>query len=391
MEFEFSEAERDFVADVRAFVEKEVQKPGVRPKGGVGARYKMTDGRRSFMKELAKAGYLGISWPKEFGGKGMSSRYDYLLQETVAYLNAPGTGKGIGIIGRSIMTHGTDEQKETLLPLILNAEIEWAIGYSEPDSGSDLASLKLKAVREGDGWRINGQKRFNTSVNRADWYFLAARTDNSGPKHRGITLFLIDLKNTPGITAVPMHCVSDEETCEVFFDDVFVADTQRFGEEGNGFRLISQALDFERHSLFPHGTQQRIFDTFLEWVKTAVRDGAPVSQDPDVRREVARLAVRIEAGRMLSFNALGREGYDAAVACAMNKMTGSETYQHLANRITDVIGPATMLRTDAEDEVCDGLFEWIHRAGIILTIGAGANEVQRNIIARRGLGLPNPN
>lgn len=390
MDFEFSPEERAWQDEAQAYIRKCAGKPGVQVKGAEATRYIDTPERRGFMKDLAEGGYLGVTWPKELGGKGLPMVYDYLLNEACAYENAPSVGKGLGIIGRSIMKHGTPEQRAFFLPKILNAEIEWAIGYSEPDSGSDLASLKIKAIRDGDGWRINGQKRFTTSAHFGDWYYLATRTDASGPKHKGITMFLIDLKNTPGITVNPMFCINGERTNEVFLDNVYVPDSQRFGPEGEGFKIISEALDFERHVLFPHNYQQRIFDKFVEWARVAKRDGEPVRNDPSVRSAVARLSVLIETARLHSLSVLALEGYEAAVASAMTKITSSELFQHMANVISSVIGPITMLRPDAEGELCDGLFELIHRAGVILTVGAGTNEIQRNIIARRGLGLPNP-
>lgn len=390
MDFEFSPEERAWADEARAYIRKCAAKPGVRVIGAEATRYIDSPERRGFMKDLAEGGYLGVSWPKELGGKGLSTRYDYLLNEICAYENAPSPGKGIGIIGRSMAKHGTPEQKAFFLPKILKAEIEWAIGYSEPEAGSDLASLKIKATRDGDGWRINGQKRFTTSAHFGDWYYLATRTDATGPKHKGITLFLIDLKNTPGIQINPMFCINGERTNEVFLDNVYVPDTQRFGPEGEGFKVISEALDFERHILFPHNYQQRIFDKFVEWVRTATRDGEPVRNDPAVRSAVAKLSVLLEEGRLHSYSVVALEGYQAAVAAAMTKITSSELFQHMANVITTVVGPETMLRIDSEGAIEDGLFELIHRAGVILTIGAGGNEIQRNIIARRGLGLPNP-
>lgn len=390
MDFEFSPEEQAWAEEAQEYVRKCAAKPGVQVKGAEATRYVDSPARRGFMKDLAEGGYLGLSWPKELGGKGLSVRYDFLLNEICAYENAPAVGKGLGIIGRSIMKHGTEEQRAFFLPKILNGEIEWAIGYSEPEAGSDLASLKIKATRDGDGWRINGQKRFTTSAHFGDWYYLATRTDASGPKHKGITMFLIDLHNTPGIQINPMYCINGERTNEVFLDNVYVPDTQRFGPEGEGFRVISEALDFERHVLLPHNYQQRIFDKFLEWVKTAKRDGQPVKNDPAVRSAVAKLAVLLETASLHNLSVLSLEGYEAAVAASMNKINASELFQHLGNVISVVVGPQTMLRTDAEGDLCEGLFELIHRAGVILTIGAGSNEIQRNIIARRGLGLPNP-
>jgi alkylation response protein AidB-like acyl-CoA dehydrogenase len=390
MDFEFLPEERAWQEEARAYIRQHVTKPGVQVKGAEATRYIDTPERREFMKAMAKGGYLGVSWPKEVGGKGLSYRYDYLLNEVCAEENAPSMGKGVGIIGRSVMKHGTPEQKAYFLNKILNAEIEWAIGYSEPNSGSDLASLSIKATRDGDGWRINGQKRFTTSAHFGDWYYVATRTDASGSKHKGITMFLIDLKNTPGLQINPMYCVNGERTNEVFLDNVYVPDSQRFGPLGEGFKVISQALDFERHILFPHGYQKRIFEKFLTWVRTATRDGKPVRQDPRVRSAVAKLSVMLESERLHSLSVVALEGYEATVAAAMCKIVSSELFQHLANVISDIIGPQALLRTDAKDSIEDGLFELIHRAGLILTVGAGTNEIQRNIIARRGLGLPNP-
>src|SRR5690606_2595686 len=330
MDFEFSPEERAWAEQAQAYIKQCAAKPGVRIKGAEATRFVDTAEKRGFMKDLAKGGYLGVSWPKELGGQGSSARYDYRLNEACAYENAPAVGKGIGIIGRSMARHGTPEQQAYFLPKILNAEIEWAIGYSEPEAGSDLASLKIKATRDGDGWRINGQKRFTTSAHFGDWYYLATRTDASGPKHKGITLFLIDLHNTPGIHITPMYCINGERTNEVFLDNVYVPDSQRFGGEGEGFKIISEALDFERFTLFPHNIQQRIFDKFLEWVRTATRDGEPVRNDPVARNAVARLSVLVETGRMHSVSVLALEGYEAAVAAAMNKTFGSELFQHMA-------------------------------------------------------------
>src|SRR5690606_17495066 len=183
MEFEFLPEELAWAEQAQAYVRQCAAKPGVQVKGAEATRYIDSPERRQFMKDLSAGGYLGLSWPVELGGQGLSSRYDYLLNEICAYENAPAVGKGIGIIGRSMAKHGTPEQKAYFLPKILNAEIEWAIGCSEPDAGSGLASLKIKAVRDGDGWRINGQKRFTTSAHSGDWYCLATRTDASGPKH----------------------------------------------------------------------------------------------------------------------------------------------------------------------------------------------------------------
>jgi alkylation response protein AidB-like acyl-CoA dehydrogenase len=199
MDFDFSPEERAFRAEAAAYIKANI-KEGVINDGHAGANYTDTPARREFIRALAKKGLLGLSWPKEYGGKGMPFIYDYHLLEELCLAGAPQTGKGIGIIGQTLIRHGTEFQKQLLLPKILSGEIEWAIGYSEPEAGSDLAALKLKATRDpnGHGWRLNGQKRFNTSAHYGDWYWLAARTDPNAPKHKGITLFMFDIAEARG-------------------------------------------------------------------------------------------------------------------------------------------------------------------------------------------------
>jgi len=389
MDFDYTPEEKAFRKEVAEVVRAGVAKPGVLS-DGMGVRYVDTPERRGFIKELADAGYLGVSWGTEYGGQGKSTIYDYLLNEELALQAAPTSGKGVGIIGRSIQRRGTDEQKAFFLPQILRGEIEWAIGYTEPDSGSDLASMKLRATKDGDGWRLNGQKRFTTSAHFADWYFLAARTGTGEKKHQGITLFLLRM-DTPGLEVHGLECMNGERTNEVFFDDVYVPDDQVLGEVGQGFYYMSQALDFERHILFPWGQLQRMYDRLLDWVREATIDGEPVRDDPRIREAVAKLSIELELARLLSVNVVVTDDPDLAnVGSAMNKIAASELYQELSNTALDLIGSGAWLVEDAEEAVAGGVFQRNLRTGVIQAVGAGANEIQRNIIARRGLKLPNP-
>ena len=390
MDFEFSKEELAFRAEAAEFIRAHAEKPGVRHDNNYGTRYCDTPPRREFVKALAKKGYLGICWPEEYGGKGMSTVYDYLLNEELAVQGMAGTGKGVGTIGRTFILRGTEEQKKKFLPMILNAEIEWAIGYTEPEAGSDLASLKLKAVRDGDGWRLNGQKRFTSSAHFAEWYFLAARTDFNVPKHQGITLFVIDMK-TPGITVNPIYCMDGERTNEVFLDNVWVPDNQVIGDLGKGFYYVSQALDFERHIMLSYGIFERMHKAFVEWVKTAKRDGKPVREDPDVRRTLAKLTRQLEVARLINLKVLSTpDPQQATVFSAMNKICLTEFSHELADGALDNMGPGAWLGRSAPGAPADGLFDLVRRTAVLNTVGGGTSEVQRNIIARRGLGLPNP-
>jgi 3-oxocholest-4-en-26-oyl-CoA dehydrogenase alpha subunit len=390
MDFEFSAEELEFRTRAREYIRAQC-KPGVINEDADGTRFVDTPVRREFMRAMAAAGYLGVSWPKEYGGRGLPLIYDYHLAEEIAAAGAPQIGKGVGIIGRTLIAHGSEFLKQQFLPKILNAEIEFAIGYSEPDAGSDLASLKLRATREGNGWRINGQKRFTTSGHFADWYLLAARTSTEGPKHKGITLFLTPMK-APNIQVNGMPTLDGERTNEVFLDNVFIGDEYVIGEVNRGFYYISEALDFERHTLFSFAMLERIFAVYLDYVRTVSRNGRPLRADPVVRRTTARLASEVEIARMHSLRVVDAvvHGRSSNIEAAMGKIWWSELYQRIANAAIEIAGPGGWLKLHTPEAPAKGYFQMLYPSAVLPTIGAGANEISRNIIARRGLGLPNP-
>src|SRR5918992_1570838 len=282
-------------------------------------------------------------------------------------MGCPLIGKGVGIVGKTILRHGNERLKKEFLPKILGAEIEFAIGYSEPNAGSDLAALSLRCTKTDGGWLLNGQKRFTTSAHFADWYWIAGRTDPEAQKHKGITLFLVPM-DAPGIEVVNMPCLAGERTNEVFLDDVFVPDDYVVGEINKGFYYVSEALDFERFTLFTISAFARKYEALREYLRTATRDGKPMKDDPEVRRTVAKLATRIEA--------------------AMFKLWLSMTAQEVAEAFITLAGPDGVLRRGTEHAPIDGRFENYYQYSVLETVGAGTSEVQRNIIARRALGLP---
>lgn len=388
MDFDFSEEEHAFRARAAAYIKQIGSKPGVAYKPTFNSGYADTPDRKQFMKDLARGGYLGLSWPEEVGGKGMDGVYDYLLTEELAYQGMPGSGKGVGIIGKTLLRRGSKEQQERFLPKILNAEIDWAIGYSEPDAGSDLGSLKLKAVRDGEGWRLNGQKRFSSSAHFAEWYFLMARTHPDRPKHKGITLFMVEM-NHPGIQVNPMWTIDGHRTNEVFLDDVWIPDSQVIGEPGQAFYYVAEALDFERHVLFPLGPIQKLSEILLDWINTATIDGEPVRERPEAKRLAARIARGLEVCRLQGLSVLAAENPAVAtIRSSMNKIAMSEYGRYLADQALELMGPGSWLTDDDPDAPAGGLYARARIAVVIWIIGAGSNEIQRNIIARRGLGLP---
>src|SRR5438132_2862242 len=256
-----------------------------------------TPKRRQFMARMGERGWLGITWPKEWGGQDSDGVYEYLLNERLAGRGGPQIGKGVGIIGKTILRNGSEKLKKEFLPKILRNEVEFAVGYSEPDSGSDAASMKLRATRDGEGWRLNGQKTWTTSAHFAEWYWVGARTDPES-KHQGITLFLVPLDH-PGITINPIWTMGDERTNDVFFDDVWVSDDYVVGEVNRGFQYISEALDLERFTMFSLSPIQQRLDLLVEYVKTATVDGKPLKDDPVVRQRIAQLVTQTAAARVL--------------------------------------------------------------------------------------------
>src|SRR3954469_22164772 len=284
MDFDFTPGQQAFAADVEACPHAE-QVPGDTSVFDVTrenmAQIVDTPARRAFMKKIGERGWLGITWPKEWGGAEGDGVYEYLLNEALAGRGGPQIGKGVGIIGKTILAHGSEKMKQEFLPKILRNEVEFAVGYSEPDAGSDAASMKLKAVKDGDGWRLNGQKTWTTSAHFAEWYWVGARTDPNS-KHQGITLFLVPL-DQPGITINGIWTMGDERTNDVFFDDVFVHDDYVVGELNKGFQYISEALDLERFTMFTFSPIEQRLDVLTEYVRTATRDDEPLKDDPVVR------------------------------------------------------------------------------------------------------------
>jgi alkylation response protein AidB-like acyl-CoA dehydrogenase len=348
-----------------------------------------TPKRRQFMAKLGDNGWLGITWPVEYGGSDGDGVYEYLLNERLAGRGGPQIGKGVGIIGKTILRHGSDFLKQEFLPKILRNEVEFAVGYSEPEAGSDAASMKLKATRDGDGWRLNGQKTWTTSAHFAEWYWVGARTDPES-KHQGITLFLVPL-DQPGITINAIWTMGDERTNDVFFDNVWVSDDYVVGEVNHGFQYISEALDLERFTMFTISPILQRLDLLCEYVRAATLDDEPLRDDAVVRQRIAQLATQAEVARMLGMRFLSasiKGGAPPTTESSEYKLYATELSKRLASASMDIAGPGSQLRVGTDDAPMKGRSESTYRYTVIDTIGGGASEIQKNIIARRKLGLP---
>ncbi|MAG30886.1 MAG: acyl-CoA dehydrogenase [Deltaproteobacteria bacterium] len=348
-----------------------------------------TPAKRVFMGKLADRGWLGMSWPGQYGGQERSGIYDFLLTEALSRFGAPQPGKGVGIVGKTIIRHGNDQLKEFFLPRIIRAEIEFAIGYSEPQAGSDAASLQLKAIEDEarGGWVLCGRKIWTTSAHFADWYWVGARTGEH--KHKGITLFLVPMDHE-GLEIHPTHTIGDERTNEVFFDDVFVPDSHVVGQVGEGWTYICEALDLERFAMLPVGPLETKLEGLIEYIREATLDGEPLAKDPIVRQTIAKLCADLEVARKLQRKVISEALKDRVptTEAAMYKMWQSQLGQRIANAALDLIGPDAQLKPGQEEAPVDGRYERSYRYTVVDTIGGGTSEVQKNIIARRALGLP---
>jgi len=390
MDFEFSSEERAFAAQVEKFLDQHATPDVADVTRENMAQIVDTPARRAFVKKLSAQGWIGMTWPKEYGGQEKQGVYEYLLNEALARRGAPQIGKGAGIVGKTLIRHGSEKLKREFLPQIVRGEIEFAVGYSEPQAGSDAANMQLKAEKVPGGWRLNGQKIWTTSAHFADWYWLGARTDPEKPKHDGISLFLIPMSH-PGLTIQATPTIGDERTNTVFFNDVFVPDDYLVGKRGSGFQYISEALDLERFTMFTFSPIEQRLEELVEYVKREERDGEPLREDALVRQRIAQLATQCEVARVLGLRfvaASTTQGKPPTVEASEYKLYATQLSQRVANAALDVAGAGGQLRVHTGDAPLRGRPEMSYRYSVIDTIGGGASEIQKNIIARRKLGLP---
>ena len=388
MNFEFSEQERAFEAEVEAFLVAHHDPEVMDEHGEQLSQTVDTPAKRALMRGLAEQGWLGMSWPKQYGGQERSGIYDFMLTEALSRHGAPQPGKSVGIIGKTLIRHGSEKLKSEFLPKIIRGEVEFAIGYSEPQAGSDAANMQLKTKRTEGGWILSGQKTWTTSAHFADWYWVGARTSHDS-KHKGITLFLVPMGHE-NLEIRPVWTIGDERTNEVFFNDVFVPDDYVVGELNQGFIYISEALDLERFAMMPVGVLEEKVHSLVDWVKDRKRDGEPLKDDPKVRAKVARCRTELEVSRMLQRRVISEALRDGVptLESSQYKLFMNETGQRVAGRALDIMGAEGQLKAGEEAAPLKGRFERSYRYTVVDTIGGGASEIQKNIIARRGLGLP---
>lgn len=397
MEFGFSEQELAFREAVEDFLKKELPhdwpEKSTHWPGGYGTLElqdpKMLEVVYDFRRKLVDKGWLTISWPKEYGGEAHSYIEQALFEERMSYFRAPARGIATGIAGPTILMFGSEENKREWIPRIANAEIEMWLGYSEPDAGSDLASIQTTAVPEGDEFVINGQKVWGTIAHLADYAWLIAKTDPDGHRHHSVSLFIVDNK-TPGVTIRPLiNIVGVHSFNEVFFDNVRIPRQNLIGELNLGFYYLMTALDFER-LMVGIGGFRRMFEELVNYVKQAEHEGIPLGNKSSVRRKLAEIATKIEIAYMFFWRTAEMldKGLVPSVESSLLKLVTTELSRHLADVTMDILGPYGQLEAGSEWTPLRGMAPRGYLDCISATIGAGTSEIQRSIIATRGLGLP---
>lgn len=345
------------------------------------------DGRR-LVKRLGADGWLGIGWPREYGGHGRSATEQWLFQEEMYLRKLPAGLLTLSSIGPTLIRAGSEAQRAEFLPRILAGELDVAIGYTEPDAGTDLASLRCRAVRDGEHYLVNGQKVYTTGAHVATHLWLAARTGAPDSRHSGISLFLIPI-DTPGITIRALITQGDERTNEVFLDDVHVPVQARVGEEDDGWRIITMQLNFER--LFSHNEARYELGELIGWARGAgTFAGSHAPGAETARLAIAELAADVEVARLFSMRsaAMIDAGRLPVAEASLNKVWYSELRQRICATALEQMGEYGQLGHGDPDATGGGFLERGYRASTVVKFGGGTNEVQRNIIAQQGLGMP---
>ena len=387
MDLEFTPAQLAFREELREFLTEEVP-PERQEIFGFQTEEDYRFGRAIALK-LAERRWLAIGWPEEHGGGGKGFIEQGIMAEEMGYRHVPRVGYiGLNIVGPALMVFGTPEQRAQHLPAIAAGEVEYCQGFSEPNAGSDLGSLELRAERDGDDYILNGSKMFTSYAFHSDYMYLLARTDPQAPKHRGISLFVAEM-DTPGISLSPLPYINGEMAAQTFFDDVRLPVSCLIGEENRGWYHAMTTLDYERSGLLRYAFTRRLFDDFVDFCKAPANGVRPLADQPAVRRQLAERRLCMEVWRLLCWSVAGLQEAGAVpnAEASVAFLFGTDERVRLAQMATEVIGPYATLRHGSKWAPLLGNIEGLYRESLHMH-GAGTTEVHRNIIAQRGLGLP---
>ncbi|MDO8615894.1 MAG: acyl-CoA dehydrogenase family protein [Dehalococcoidia bacterium] len=392
MEFRFSPQEEAFRQQVRDWLGEHLPKNWTGDRMPRSGDYETLNVYVQFAKQLAKKGWVAPHWPQQYGGLGLSVIEQLIFNEEMAYANAPigYSAIGVGWAGPTIIVYGTEEQKKTHLGAITNAETMWCQGFSEPNAGSDLANLATRAVKDGDDYVINGQKIWTSGAHYANWMILIARTDPEAPKHKGISYFLVNMK-TPGISTRPLIDMMDNHAFnEVFFENVRVPRDCLLGEENRGWYMATTTLDFERSSIGGAVGASKMLEDLVAYTRETKVNGHALAAETRVRVRLADAAVEAELGRLLSYRVAAMQArglvpnYESSIA----KLFNTDMQLRMARAGMEIMGLYGQLGHTSKWVPLRGRFERQYLWQTGLAVGGGTTEIQKNIIAMRGLGLP---
>ena len=338
------------------------------------------------VRKMGRDGWLGIGWPKEYGGQGRSEFEQFIFYDEAWRASAPIPALTINTVAKTIMQYGSDEQKALFLPKILRGECHFSIGYTEPGAGTDLASLQTRAVRDGDHWVIDGQKIYTSLAPWADYIWLAARTDPEAPKHKGISIFCVPT-DTPGYSWTKIHTMVPANTTITYYEGVRVPNEMLVGGLNKGWKLITNQLNYERVSLCPPGMFSKAYDDILAWAREhRLADGRRVIDQEWARTSLARVHAKLEFLRLINWKVVS--GAMNPAEASVTKVFGSEFYCEGYRALMEVIGQAGTLRRGSRGALLKARLERAYQGTLVLTFGGGTNEIQRDLIALFGLGLP---
>jgi len=347
---------------------------------------------RELVRKLGADGWLGLGWPKEFGGQGRPATDQFIMFDEIQRAHAPFPFVTVNTVGPAIMAHGTQAQKDQYLTGILQGEINFAIGYTEPEAGTDLASLKCSAVLDGDEWVINGNKVYTSGANQSDYVWLACRTDTEAPKHQGITLIIVPT-NTPGFEWTPIVTVGGVMTTATYYTDVRVPKENVIGEINGGWKLITMQLNHERVGLAAlSGLTERLLDDVTTWCRvtpSGTGNDQKMIDVPWVQADLAKSQALLDAIRLMTWKlakAVSDNTLGPAEASGV-KVFGTEKAVEVYRTLQGILGPVSHLREGSDGAVIHGEVERAARAAQINTFGGGVNEIQRELVATAGLGL----
>ncbi len=346
------------------------------------------DAYKDVIRELGKDGWLGIGWPEEFGGQNRSMTEQLIFTDVAAIAGVPIPYLTLNTVGPTIMRYGSEEQKEYFLPKILAGDLHFSIGYSEPGSGTDLASLKTRAVREGDEWVINGQKMWTSLIQYADWIWMACRTDPDLPRHKGLSMILVPA-NAEGVSYTPVRTVAGVDTSATYYSDVRVPAENLVGDLNGGWSLMTNQLNHERVALTSAAPLQHSIKLVREWAQqTELPDGRRVIDQEWAQILLGRSHARAEMLSLLNWKLASATSDLSPADASSTKVYGSELATEVYRNLMEIVGPQAGVAIDSPGAVLAGRLERFHRSSLVMTFGGGTNEIQRDIIGYVGLGLP---